>query len=223
MKLSSSSWISVALLLSVAALAIGQTGSKFTGEVVGITDGDTIDVVRNRASVRVRFNGIDSPERGQAFGTRASQYASELAFRQAVTVEVVDIDRYGRYVGDVYLPDGRMLNRELVRAGFAWWYRQYAPNDKVLEQLEREAREARRGLWANPNPIAPWDFRRGVTTAPVTSPAGSDQCHSAYPTVCIPPPPPDLDCGEITARRFQVVGPDVHRFDGDRDGIGCET
>ncbi len=69
------------------------------------------------------------------------------------------LDRYGRTIGEVSLPDGRVLNRELVKAGFAWWYRRYAPEDVRLEQLENEAREAGRGLWADAEPVPPWEWR----------------------------------------------------------------
>ncbi len=72
---------------------------------------------------------------------------------------VFGLDRYGRTIADVILPDGRVLNRELVRAGFAWWYRRYAPEDETLEQLECEARGARRGLWADAEPVPPWEWR----------------------------------------------------------------
>jgi endonuclease YncB( thermonuclease family) len=77
-----------------------------------------------------------------------------------VTVRVKDIDRYKRTVGEVVLPDGRILNRELVRAGLAWWYRQYARHDKELARLEAEAQAASRGLWADKEPMAPWEFRK---------------------------------------------------------------
>jgi len=78
---------------------------------------------------------------------------------QTVTVQPGDRDRYERTVGDVLLRDGRSLNRELVKAGFAWWYRRYAPDDETLEQLEREARRTKRGLWADPHAVAPWEWR----------------------------------------------------------------
>lgn len=71
-----------------------------------------------------------------------------------------DTDRYGRVVGEVLLPDGRSLNRELVRAGLAWWYRQYAPTDTLLAQLEAEARAAHQGLWSDPAPVPPWAWRK---------------------------------------------------------------
>jgi micrococcal nuclease len=111
----------------------------FSGKVVGVTDGDTITVLHERTPVKVRLHGIDCPESGQDFGTRAKQATSELAFGKLVTVRPVDTDRYGRTVALVVLPDGRTLNHELVRSGLAWWFRKYAPGDVTLERLETEA------------------------------------------------------------------------------------
>ncbi len=105
-----------------------------------------------------RLHGIDCPEKRQAFGNRAKQFTSTLVFGTTVTVQFVDRDRYGRTVGEVLLPDGRSLNHELVRAGPAWMYRRYT-NDQSLNDLEEEARVARRGLWADPHPIPPWEWR----------------------------------------------------------------
>jgi endonuclease YncB( thermonuclease family) len=79
---------------------------------------------------RIRLWGIDCPESRQAFGARATQFTGDLAFGKEVSVQVKDVDRYGRTVGVVILPDGRNLNQELVRAGLAWWYRQYAAHVK---------------------------------------------------------------------------------------------
>src|SRR5262249_19733503 len=83
------------------------------------------------------------PESEQPFGTRAKQFTADLAFGQTVTVRVRDIDRYKRTVAEVILPDGRDLDQELVRAGLAWWYRQFARHDRVLAELEEESRVAR--------------------------------------------------------------------------------
>lgn len=143
-------------LITVAAFA----GDEFTGRVVAVLDGDTIDVLVGQSTTRIRLNGIDCPEKGQAFGTRAKQFTAKLAFGKEVKVSFLGVDRYGRTIGDVVLPDGRILNRELVKAGFAWWFRRYAPKDRELEKLESEAREARRGLWVDADPIPPWEFRR---------------------------------------------------------------
>jgi endonuclease YncB( thermonuclease family) len=147
----------------VPAPAVPTSGTRqgtFTGTVVGLSDGDTLDVLRDGKAVRIRLHGIDTPEKAQAFGTRARQFSSDLAFQQTVTVRVQDTDRYGRLVGEVLLPDGRSLNQELVRAGLAWWSRQYAPHDTTLAQLEAEARAAKRGLWADAAPVPPWAWRK---------------------------------------------------------------
>ena len=109
----------------------------------------SITVLRDRTQVRIRLHGIDSPETGQDFGSRSKQAASELAFGKTVTVRVRDTDRYGRTVAEVILPDGRSLNREMVGAGMAWWYRQYAPADTELARLETEAKAAKRGSGAS--------------------------------------------------------------------------
>ncbi len=79
---------------------------------------------------------------------------------------VRDVDRYGRTVGEVILPDGRNLNQELVRAGLAWWYVRFAPRDRVLASLQAEASEAKRGLWTDKNPVRPWEWRRARTNSP---------------------------------------------------------
>jgi endonuclease YncB( thermonuclease family) len=76
-----------------------------------------------------------------------------------VVVEAAGRDRHGRVLAEARLPDGRSLNQELVRVGFAWWFRRYS-SDVTLAGLEAEARSARRGLWADPHPVAPWDYRR---------------------------------------------------------------
>jgi endonuclease YncB( thermonuclease family) len=149
----------IALFLSCSAIA-SPAAADFAGKVVGVSDGDTLTVLRDQTQVRIRLYGVDCPETGQDFGSRAKQFSSELAFGKVVTVVPRDRDRYGRLVADVVLPDGRVLNDELVKAGLAWWYRQYARNIGTLSQLEAEAREAKRGLWSQSNPVPPWEWRR---------------------------------------------------------------
>lgn len=151
-------------LALVAALAcsalIAQKGTEFIAPVIGISDGDTIKVLQDSVSKRIRLWGIDCPEMKQAFGTRAKQFTGDLAFGKTVTLRVHDVDRYGRQVAEIILPDGRNLNHELVKAGYAWWYRQYAKHDTELERLELEAKGAKRGLWADKDPTPPWEFRK---------------------------------------------------------------
>jgi endonuclease YncB( thermonuclease family) len=146
-------WLAVWSLLAGAAHS-----EEFVGRVVGVTDGDTLTVLRGRQAERVRLEGVDAPEKGQAYGGRAWRFAADLAFDRTVTVRATGRDRNGRLLGEVVLPDGRSLNQELVRAGYAWWFRKYS-RDVRLARLEDEARAGRRGLWADQAPEAPWDFR----------------------------------------------------------------
>lgn len=131
------------------------TGDK----VIAVKDGDTIELLRNGETIKVRLYGVDSPEKEQDFGQRARQYTSDLAFGKFVRLIEHNKDRYGRTVGTIILPDGRNLNEELVKNGFAWHYKDYS-KDKNLANLEADARRYKRGLWAAPNPIAPWDYRK---------------------------------------------------------------
>ena len=135
----------LAIMLLLPILADAAT---ITGKVVKVVDGDTIDVLQDRQTVRIRLNGVDAPESGQAYGKRAKQFVLELAAQKMVKVEVFEKDRYGRRVGDVILPDGRNLNREIVRAGYAWWFKRYS-KDQSLRRLEEEAMwiERYRQLW----------------------------------------------------------------------------
>ena len=143
------------VLLTSSAFA-----ADFTGQVVGVLDGDTIEVLHNHRPERIRLNGIDCPEKGQAFGTRAKQAASGLVYGMEVALETHGLDKYGRTIADVLLSDGTNVNHTLVKDGWCWWYRKYAPGDTGLERLEREAREARTGLWADPQPVPPWEWRK---------------------------------------------------------------
>jgi micrococcal nuclease len=113
----------------------------------------------NRAE-RIRLSGIDCPEKGQAYGTRAKQAASQLAFGKEVTIQTHGYDKYKRTLGDVFLLDGTNVNHTLVKDGRCWWYRKYAPLDTELERLEKDVRAGRKGLWADPQPVPPWEWRR---------------------------------------------------------------
>jgi micrococcal nuclease len=136
--------------------------SSFSGEVVAVKDGDTIVVLVGRKQHTIRLAEVDCPEKKQAFGSQAKKFTSDLVFAKTVTVETQTIDRYGREVAHVILQDGRDLNRELVRAGLAWWYKRYS-KDESLGELEREARLNKRGLWSQPNPTQPEYFRHAGT------------------------------------------------------------
>jgi endonuclease YncB( thermonuclease family) len=162
-------FLALLLLLAWSSVAWAEA---FQGKVIGVADGDTITVLHDRQPETIRLNGIDAPESGQAFGNRAKQFTAELAFGQVVQVIVRDLDRYGRTVADVRLPDGRSLSHEVVRGGYAWWFRRYS-SDTTLAALESEARTARRGLWADAQPIAPWDWRAAQREATASLPAAA--------------------------------------------------
>jgi micrococcal nuclease len=97
---------------------------------------------------------------GKAFGQRAKHAVADFAFRKEVTVQTHGHDKYQRTLADVLLLDGTNVNHALVKDGWCWWYRKYAPGDTLLEGLETEAREAKKGLWVDPAPIPPWVYRK---------------------------------------------------------------
>jgi micrococcal nuclease len=103
---------------------------------------------------------VDCPELKQAGGKEARALVPRLAFGRVLLIESKGEDRYKRIIGRVFLLSGNTLSRELVKAGLCWWYRKYAPDDQYLEVLETEAKAEKRGLWANPNPIPPWKWRK---------------------------------------------------------------
>ena len=149
--------LAVAFSLSFSTVLVA---ADFSGPVVSILDGDTLEVLYNQHPERIRLSGIDCPEKGQAYGNNAKHAASALAFGKQVTLQTHGKDKYGRTLGDVLLPDGMNVNHALVKDGACWWYRKYAPADTVLEELERSAREAKKGLWADPQPVPPWEWRK---------------------------------------------------------------
>lgn len=150
----------VGLLLTLPPLA-----HCLTGRVVAVHDGDLITILDGSQEQHIRLNGIDCPEKGQPFGFQARHFTSELALGKDVIVGGWGEDARGWIVGDVYLPDGRSLNQELVKAGLAWWYRLYSGN-QTLATLEDQARSARRGLWVDPHPVPPWEWRKLHDRAP---------------------------------------------------------
>ena len=210
---------------------LAPEGWTQAAEVVKVTDGDTIDVMIGDQRYTVRYIGIDTPEefspdRGREWLADEATEANELLVGgRSVRLErdVSDTDRFDRLLRYVWLETAsgwQMANRELVRDGLAE-AKAYEPDTKwqqLLDDAEAEAREEQLGMWAG---------RPGATSG--TSPAATpvrfigENCEPAYPDACIAPPPPDLDCRDVTQRRFTVLPPDPHNFDGDRNGVGCEA
>lgn len=139
-------------------MTLALLAPEITGRVVSITDGDTLVVLVDQKQVKVRLEGIDSPESRQAFGTQARAALGDYVFNATVKVVTYGKDRYGRTLGVVFR-DGQNINAKLIENGFAWHYKQYS-TDPELDRLEREARAAKRGLWSDPNPVEPWNYRK---------------------------------------------------------------
>jgi len=143
----------------ICTLFVTATSLSLSGQIIGIKDGDTIVLLTDdNRQIVIRLSGIDCPEKNQPFGTKAKQFTSNLVYGKRVCVQTQSRDRYGRTIGTVYLPDGRILNNELVSSGYAWHYEHYS-KDTTLQRLQQEAKKAQRGLWSDSNAVAPWDFR----------------------------------------------------------------
>jgi micrococcal nuclease len=221
------------LLVLTAVSAVSVAAAVSPAFVASVTDGDTVRLADGR---RVRLLQIDTPElgTGECYSRAARKALLRLVpERSAVGLEAdagLDrVDRYGRLLR--YLWRGSTnVNLALVREGAAAPYFYGGDTGRYADRLlsaAKAAKAARRGLWgACPgtilDPFRQVETRQKDVTPPrPLVPRGG--CDPSYPTVCIPPYPPDLDCSDVPHKRFKVVGTDPHGFDGDRDGIGCET
>lgn len=144
---------------SAASPDPGPERFELVGRVLEVVDGDTIEIGVQDLEFTIRLFGIDAPERDQQHGTQATSALARRLDRRKVLVTVQDVDNYGRLVGTVF-HQGENVNRALVSQGHAWWYRQYARDQRDLELAELRAREAGLGLWSAVDPVAPWDWRR---------------------------------------------------------------
>ena len=148
------------LILVLLFLLNGATAYAFTGEVVGVLSGDTIEILHNEKGQRVRLYGIDCPVKGQPYGNIAKEMLIMLTYALDVTLQTRDQDHYGRIRADVMLADKTNVNQKLVKEGLCWWDRQHAPKNTILEALETEARSDHRGLWVDPSPVPPREWRK---------------------------------------------------------------
>jgi micrococcal nuclease len=201
--------------------------------ITRVIDGDTIEARIDNTRFTVRYIGIDAPEtKGTPAQTCLSRQATAankaLVLGKTLRLErdVSETDKYGRLLRYAYLPDGTLVNEKLVLDGFALAVT-YPPDVKyvdVLAAAQGKARDGNAGLWSKcPKLVAAFTqpAQPAATAAPQAQ-APASNCDPSYPTICIEAGIPDLDCPDISYRRFEVRPPDPHRFDGDHDGIGCE-
>ncbi len=140
----------------------GNADSTIAGVVVSVADGDTLRLQTDRTRLKVRLWGIDAPERAQPYGKASQISLGELCMRKSASVEVRDVDRYGRIIG-VVTCEGTEANRTQLERGLAWVYRSFVPPGPELDDLvvmETQARAAGVGLWSEAEPVEPWTFRR---------------------------------------------------------------
>lgn len=210
-------------------------------KVVRVIDGDTIEVAyvagAQLPATRVRLIGINTPEsttRVEPFGKEASAYTEQQLEGKTVWLEkdVSETDRYGRALRYVWLtkppaePTDKdirthLFNAILVLAGYAQ-VATYPPDVKYVDyfiRFQREAREANRGLWSLDDTTSGSSSQNAGGSS---SGSSGQKCDPNYSGACVPPYPPDVDCGDISAKGFRVVSTDVHRLDQDKDGIACE-
>ena len=154
-------FISLVLFTSTAISA----GPLTPGLVVAISDGDTITLLtEDKQQLKIRLAGIDTPEKKQAFGTKARDHLASRIFKHDVEVDLRKKDQYGRYLGVIYI-SGVDINQSMIQDGYAWFYKHYA-KDQPKEEAQRyakaeaDARSKQRGLWSDPNPVPPWEFRK---------------------------------------------------------------
>jgi endonuclease YncB( thermonuclease family) len=160
-----------ALLLALFLLPLAAHAVEWVGTVVGIADGDTLTLLdAGKTTHRIRIDGIDAPERTQAYGQRARQSLADLSQGRTAHADCPKNDRYGRAVCRVTV-DGVDVGLEQIRRGLAWHYRKYAYEQPAAARIsyasaEEQARTQRVGLWAMPAAEPPWEYRRERSTAP---------------------------------------------------------
>ena len=163
----------IVLVTGLVFAAPPKVVEEFSGKVIGVTDGDTIKVLVNKESVTVRLEGIDAPESGQSYGKKSKEALAEMVAGKTVTVKKTGTDKYKRTLGIVIVGDAD-ANAKMVEDGWAWHFKKYNDEER-LAKLEDAARKAKRGLWADEKPLAPWEYRARQKTPEVAPGDSKDQ------------------------------------------------
>lgn len=208
------------LLLLLIQLSGIARAEEFSGTVIAVLDGDTVLVARGSGRpVKVRLAGIDAPEKAQEYGVESRKSLLEMVLRKQVQISSKAVDDYGRLVAEISV-DGLSINHEQVRRGMAWDYSRFHGNRELLA-LQREARQARRGLWAGEAIIEPAQWRKQHPLALAVSPAGASSTAAGLDPACS-----KKRCSEMTSceeAKYYLAHCHVKTLDGDSDGIPCEN
>lgn len=149
------------VLLTLLLGVVVASAQKFSVRVVGISDGDTFTVInQDKLQLKIRIYGIDAPEKGQDFGSKAKQAISDLIMGKDIQIDVQSRDSWGRLISYVYTSDGRDVSLLMLQEGMAWHFVKYDDTEEYV-QAEKRARAKKKGLWSQSNPTAPWDYRGG--------------------------------------------------------------
>lgn len=206
-------------------LALSAQAETFNAKVIVVMDGDTVMVLRDGHKTKIRLANIDAPEKDQPFGKQSRDSLLEMVGKKQVQIDSQAVDQYGRVVGLISL-DGHSVNQEQVQRGMAWEYSHYH-TDKTYLALQSEAQQARRGLWVQTSPQAPWQWRKLHPSVKPALQARQDGVFSLPAPVMLY----DTECGKkhlcsqmnsCEEAHFYFTRCGVQTLDGNHDGMPCE-
>lgn len=204
------------LLLLLGGLAAVAQAESFSGRVIVVIDGDTVLMLRNHHPVKIRLANIDAPEKEQDFGAASRAVLAQLVLHQQVEADSRSVDKYGRIVALLKL--GTLnVNEEMVRQGMAWEYSNFH-RDRHYLALQQEARQAKRGLWQQPHPMPPWQWRKqhaqAVDEQPPVLKSGDYSCGSKHHCSQM------RSCNEA---HYYLTACGVKALDPEGDGVPCKS
>ena len=211
-----------AALICLSALA---NAAEFSGKVVAVMDGDTLLVIRDGHPVKVRFAEIDAPEKAQPFGMASQKSLAEMVMGKQIQVVSRAVDDYGRLVATVHVGEIN-VNHEQVRRGMAWEYSRFHSNRELMA-LQREAQQAKRGLWAEAGAVEPSQWRKqhpGTFAAQLSAavlPVSASSATAPLDPACVKKHCSEISSCEEALRHLSHCG--QKSLDGDADGKPCES
>ncbi|MFA6016361.1 MAG: thermonuclease family protein [Gallionellaceae bacterium] len=196
------------------------SADDFFAKAVSVSDGDTLMVVRNGMKIKIRLANIDAPEKDQPFGVQSRESLADLVLKKQVWVKTITMDQYGRTVALV-LVNRYNVNESQVRRGWAWEYSHFH-RDKNYIALQRDAQNARRGLWADRNPTPPWEWRKAhpsvrpgfAPASPISSKQKDASCG------------PKIHCSQMIScdeAHYYLTHCNLPSLDANQDGVPCES